>query len=129
MLCWFSHPDIQQYPTMPNKCPTMLGFIGRNAALVCLCRTKGKGDGLKRPICDSTFPANNNIAINFVTWQKRSQHLPRKISLIVYLLSQRFIDILGVQATFHCALVCMHKLSSFENFCKDNNKNVLTLKA
>ena len=34
MLCWFGHPHTQQYPIIPNKCPTMLGLVGRNVALI-----------------------------------------------------------------------------------------------
>ena len=36
MLRSFGYPHIQQYLTMPSKCPKMMGFVGRNVALVWL---------------------------------------------------------------------------------------------
>ena len=36
VLCWFGHLHIQQCPTMPNRGPAMLGFVGRNITLIWL---------------------------------------------------------------------------------------------
>ena len=34
LLCWFGHLNTQQCPTMPNRDPAMLGFVGRDVVLV-----------------------------------------------------------------------------------------------